>query len=172
VRARGQELRREGVFADLSEPELAELAAIARPRKLKAGQTLMAEGEGGTSMFVLCEGTAEVSRALVLAGDEGGLRDDEKVLDQISAGGEPVSQPVLGEMALFCDAPRSATVTALTDCLLCELEREAFLGFIEERPALGVKVLRRLSALLSERLKKTGDDVVRLTTAFSIALSG
>jgi CRP/FNR family cyclic AMP-dependent transcriptional regulator len=77
-----------------------------------------------------------------------------------------------GEMALLENEVRSATVTALTDCRLLELQREDFLNFLRQNCVIGVKILLRLSQLLSRNLRKTNQDVVKLTTALAISLGG
>jgi CRP-like cAMP-binding protein len=63
-------------------------------------------------------------------------------------------------------------VTALSDCYLLELKRRDFLHLIDHRPQMGLKVLLRLAQLLSSHLRKTNQDVVKLTTALAIALGG
>jgi len=75
-------------------------------------------------------------------------------------------------MALLEDETRSATVTALTDCLLLELSREEFMALIHQNQAMGLKLLLRLAQLLSRHLRKTNADVVKLTTALAISLGG
>jgi hypothetical protein len=37
---------------------------------------------------------------------------------------------------------------------------------------MGVKILRRMAELLASRLRQSSQDVIRLSTALSIALSG
>jgi CRP-like cAMP-binding protein len=127
----------------------------------------MAEGEAGDTMYIICEGQVEVSRTLVMKHAEGEFRDSEKVLSRLDAS----RQPLFGEMALFGDFPRTATVTTLSECLFYEIGRADFLQLMESHPRLGVKVLTGMARLLSHRLKKTDEDVIRLTTALSIALS-
>ena len=45
------------------------------------------------------------------------------------------------------------------------------MDLIECKPALGLKMLLQLCVLLANRLKQSSQDVTRLTTALSIALS-
>jgi CRP-like cAMP-binding protein len=77
-----------------------------------------------------------------------------------------------GEMALLENEVRSATVTALTDCSLLELHHQEFLALIRENPQIGVKLLLSLAQLLSRHLRKSNQDVIKLTTALAIALGG
>ena len=66
---------------------------------------------------------------------------------------------------------RSASVVTTTDCTLLEIRRENFLLLFDRKPEMGVKVLRRLAALLAGRLRQSSQDVIKLTTALSVALS-
>ena len=66
----------------------------------------------------------------------------------------------LGELALFDQKPRSATVVALEDTELLTLDRTAMDKFIEDYPALGIKVLKGLSRTLSLRLRQAADRLV------------
>ena len=75
-------------------------------------------------------------------------------------------------MSLLEDAPRSATVTASTDGLLLELFQKDFLELVRHNPSMGVKLLLRLAQLLSQHLRKSNQDVVKLTTALAISLGG
>jgi CRP-like cAMP-binding protein len=59
----------------------------------------------------------------------------------------------------------------LTDCSLLEIGKADFLRLAEENPHLGYKITRRVAELLCSRLRKAGEDTVKLTTALSIALS-
>jgi CRP/FNR family transcriptional regulator, cyclic AMP receptor protein len=77
-----------------------------------------------------------------------------------------------GEMSLLESDPRSATVTALSNCRLLELHRQDFLELVRNDPAMGLKLLLRLAQLLSRHLRKTNQDVVKLTTALAISLGG
>ncbi len=43
---------------------------------------------------------------------------------------------------------------------------------ITYNPAMGVKLLLRLAQLLSRHLRKTNQDVVKLTTALAVSLGG
>ena len=78
---------------------------------------------------------------------------------QISRAGSPVRSLLpgehFGEMALFNNRPRSATVTALTAGRLLVMERHRFNELVKKEPQLGVKLLWCFAQVLSLRL----DDV-------------
>jgi len=100
--------------------------------------------------------------------EEGDFREKEKILTRFKA----EDNLVFGEMAMIDRENRSASVVTTTDCILLEIEREDFLDLLEKRPQMGVKILRRLAELLASRLRQSSQDVIRLTTALSIALGG
>ncbi len=154
------------VFQDLQGREMEEVLMEAHSREFPAGAIILREGEAGDSMFIMCEGEVEITKRLTLELEEDTPK--ERVMIRLKAD-DGVS---FGEMALLEDEARSATVTALTDCRLLELKREGFLRLVEEQPVMGVKILVRLAQLLSRHLRKTNQDVVKLTTALAVALGG
>ena len=95
------------------------------------------------------------------------FRKTEKVLTRI----QPEDNVIFGEMALIGQDNRSASIMARTDCILFEIKRDDFIRLVEGKPKLGVKVLMKLFELLVSRLRQSSQDVIRLTTALSIALS-
>ena len=155
------------LFRDLDEGQIEAVARIMAPVSLRANHVVMREGETGHSVYVLVEGEVQVNKALTMKFGQDDFRETEKTLIVLSSR----NSPVFGEMALVSDSERSASVTTITDCTLYKIKREDFLNLAEKDQALGFKVTLRIAALLSDRLKKSSDDVIRLTTALSIALS-
>jgi CRP/FNR family cyclic AMP-dependent transcriptional regulator len=154
------------LLQDLNGEDLHQLVDLTRSRHVAAGEVIIREGEPGDSMFIMCEGEVEITKRLTLVLDEEVPK--ERVMIRLKAE-DGVS---FGEMALLENESRSATVTALTDCRVSELSRQNFLGFIEQHPDMGCKMLLRLAQLLSQHLRKTDQNVVKLTTALAIALGG
>jgi CRP/FNR family cyclic AMP-dependent transcriptional regulator len=76
-----------------------------------------------------------------------------------------------GDMAMFQDEPRSATITASMDCTLYEITRDSFTKFCDDFPEQGVKVLQRIASTMAGRVRKGNEDILKLTTALSMALS-
>ena len=155
------------IFQDLEEQELEFVAQIIAPRGFAAGDVIVKEGESGQSMYVIAAGEVEISKTLTMKFGEDDFRETDKTLEVMNA----EDHVVFGEMSLVTDAERSATIVARTDCTLYEITKENFLGLASAKPGLGFKVTYRLAELVCTRLKKTSEDVVRLTTALSIALS-
>jgi CRP/FNR family cyclic AMP-dependent transcriptional regulator len=55
----------------------------------------------------------------------------------------------VGEIAILCDVPRTATVRAKTKLVVLKIKKEHFLGLIKDFPELGIEVMRELAARLS-----------------------
>jgi CRP/FNR family cyclic AMP-dependent transcriptional regulator len=154
------------IFQDLEEEELRQILQLARPRSFAANSTIIKEGESGDSMYIMDGGEVNITKRLTLVLDQD-LPKEKRMIRLKAADG--VS---FGEMALLENDTRTATVTALTDCRLLELSRDDFLRFIRENSVTGCKIMLRLAQLLSRFLRKTDQDVVKLTTALAIALGG
>ncbi len=153
-------------FQDVNEEELPKLFTILREVKFSKGETIIREGDRGETMYILKEGTVEVSKTLTLKWAGLDSREKEKILTKLSA----ADQAVFGEMALFENNVRTATITALTDCVAWEFSRSAFLKMAEENPLLGYKITKNIAKLLCWRLRKADEDMIKLTTALSLAL--
>lgn len=124
------------LFKSLTPAELQRLERVAHQRKYEAGQAIVREGEGGIAFFIITSGKARVTRK---AAD-----GTEQELRTIPSGG------VFGEMALFTDRPRSATVTATepTECLA--LHRLEFLDELRRSPEVALRLLDTLAARLAQ----------------------
>ena len=110
---------------------------------LGAGEVLFSQGEAGDSVYVVERGEIEISVHSL---------DGRKLALDIHRDGE-----VFGEIALF-GGDRTATATALTDCVLRRIRRADVLAALRHRPELALEFidilcerLRALSLKLEER---------------------
>ena len=122
-----------GVFADLSGDQLERLVEGSHLVSYGPGEAVVQEGAEGRSMFHLLRGTVEILKE---------VEPGHTVTVRQLGPGE-----VFGEMTLFLDAPRSATVRAKEECLLLKVDRESIKGLLEENPDL----LERFAAMVQER---------------------
>ena len=160
-------IRKTFIFNDLDDEEVEEIVKISQERRFSKGEVITQEGEQGDSMFILFEGNVEVSKTFTMKLEQGNFTEREKILTRFKA----EDNLVFGEIAMIDQENRSASVLTTTDCILLEIKREDFLGLLDRKPEMGVKVLRRLARLLATRLRQSSQDVIRLTTALSVALS-
>jgi CRP/FNR family transcriptional regulator, cyclic AMP receptor protein len=156
--------RKNHLLKDLSEQELRQILAVTTPRDFQAAEIILHEGDSGDAMYIMCVGSVEITKRLILELGDDAPKDKVMIRFRAEEG------VILGEMALIESDVRSATVTALTPCRMLELTKENFYRLLAQYPEIGVKILLRLAHYLSYRLRKSSDELVKVTTALAIAL--
>jgi CRP/FNR family cyclic AMP-dependent transcriptional regulator len=106
-------------------------------------------------MMLLLRGTVDVGKRI---GPEANHqeRGDNTRLAVVRPGS------VLGEMSMFDGEPRYASCWALSEVEAAVLDRAAVARLIKSRPEIGAKVLVKLTQLLSQRLRNTSAQLVRM----------
>jgi CRP-like cAMP-binding protein len=132
------ELARIPLFSELDPASFVELLPRLERRPMRAGETLVTEGERGDAMFALVSGTVRVQRRL-----EGGE------VCPIALLGE---RTFFGEMALVADVPRFADVVATTDGELLVIRKRALEELVALRPSVRDVVVRFHHARLQTNL--------------------
>jgi len=129
-------LRRIPIFAQI-EPAKLKLMAFASERvTYKPGQVLFKQGESGDAAFIVLKGTADV----LINANNGPLRVASLAENEI-----------IGEIAILCDIPRTATVEAATELTTLKITADLFFRMIMDFPEMGVEVMR----VLAHRLEQT-----------------
>jgi len=160
-------LRAAPLLKNLDDEQLERFWKVGKVVTVRTGDPIIVEGDVEETMFVLLDGSVSVSQALLLKLGRRDYGQKEKTLIRLDAN----MKPCFGEMSLIDDSERSATVTSLTDSKLLAVGRAAFFKLMEEDPYLGVAVLRNIACTVSGRLRKANQDVLKLTTALSLALT-
>jgi uncharacterized membrane protein len=134
------------LFEGLSEPDREALAVRMTEREFKPGQTVFAKDEKGSAMYVVLSGAVQI----FLPPPE---KDAPRVILKDVRTGE-----YFGELALFDDKPRSASVEATVDTVLLELTRGDFAEHLSRSKTAAFSILsemaerlRETNALLSQR---------------------
>lgn len=86
---------------------------------VKQGEEIIRQGDKGDHLYIVDEGKFVCTRQLKEEGEEINSSKTEKLAEYESGG-------VFGELALLYNAPRAATITALTDSVLYSLDRHTF----------------------------------------------
>ena len=134
---RVESLQRVGIFAGLSSGHLDRLAMEGRECRFAGGEPVIRQGDPGESLFVVLEGSVEVS-----AREADGL---PVVITTIGPGG------FFGEMSLMTGTVRSATVTARAESSLLEIDKATFRHVLEAQPDLVETLGLALAARAGER---------------------
>jgi len=128
------------IFEGLSVNELAAIASVTEEIVVEPGEIVIREGESGDTLYLIIQG-----RVAVLKGYAEKAEGKEGVeLAQISDG------DYFGEMALFEDAPRSATIRTLDKSRLLVLHKREFTEIVREYPQIALHICRALSQRIRE----------------------
>ena len=134
------DLRHVDFLRGLSDDELRLLLPTVAVRQFGAGEMLMRAGEQGDSMFIVRRGAAEV---FATAAD-----GQTRHLANYARG------DFTGEMALMTGDPRSASVRAITDLEVIEMDREGFTRLFKEHPDAAAGIGDIIAARNRDRLEK------------------
>ena len=110
----------------------------------KDGDIIFEENSAGREMYIILTGKAIVIK-------ERG--DVETTLATLEDG------DFFGEMSLFDNSPRSATVKALGDVKLLEINQKNFLKKISRDPSLAFRMLEKMS----QRIRITDEKILNCT---------
>jgi CRP-like cAMP-binding protein len=130
------------LFAHLPDDLLARLFAKAKTFDLPAKTELFSAGSPGDECYRVEEGSLKVS---VMSKD-----GTERTLSIVGA------NSVIGELSMLDGRPRSATVTALTDCRLKYITRAEFQRFAAEEPT----VYEHLTKVLAGMVRHTDHSIM------------
>src|SRR5262245_61837545 len=134
VTAAGRELlAKVPLLAGAGSETLAELVRRLNPVHVEAGEIVIHEGDAADRLYLVASG-----RLRVFVEDEDGPR----VVRELGSGG------ALGELALLTGEARSATVQAVRDSELFELEVDVFHSLLEADSGFAIAIARALALQL------------------------
>jgi inner membrane transporter RhtA len=123
-------LSRVPLFEDFSADELETVAARTRELRVEPGTTVIREGETGTDLFLIGEGSLEIAV-------------DGRVVNTLRAGA------FLGELALLFGGPRNATAVAAQPATLYVIGKDDFDALRSDHPRIDGKLL----AVVAQRMR-------------------
>jgi CRP-like cAMP-binding protein len=126
------------LFSGLSAAERKLLAFTSQLQCFAPGDVLMRQGESADCAWVILEGEAEVLRSTA---------HGEFVVATLGRNAMP------GEIGVFTDAPRTATVRAKGPVRALRISPEVFLRLASGRPERALHVMRQLSSLIANDLR-------------------
>jgi CRP-like cAMP-binding protein/rubrerythrin len=132
----------------------ARLAGMLPVRRLRSGEALFREGEPGETLVVVVSG-----RFRVEVNVPGG---DREVVGEIGPG------DTVGEMTCIDPAPRSATVTAVVDSEVCDLDRGTLVALRDGRADIYVSIMRAVISLVTRRLRETDSRIAGLPRRYRV----
>ena len=132
-------LRQLDLFRDLSFNEALELDELLHERVFEKGEIIFDKGDMGHGIFVVISGKVRV--------DPSGELFKDAMLE--FGPGE-----MLGELSLFEETPRFATVIAVERTVVVALFRAEFSTLLTKNTKIGAKVLVRLCTTICQRFRR------------------
>lgn len=135
-------LRRIPLFSNIEPSKLKLLAFASERLTFRKGAELCRQGDVGDSAYIIIEGSV----GIVVSTPNG----DARVA-------EARENDIVGEIAILCDVPRTATVVADRDVEVLKISKELFFRMVEEFPRMAVEIMRELAT----RLERTTGQLTR-----------
>ncbi len=138
-------LQKVPLFEDLSKRELRRMDDIIHDRVYEDGEYIFETGVPGAAVFVIRKGSV----AIVGNDDKGNEIELAKIQDGA----------FFGELALLDDSPRSASAKAIGKVETYAIFRTELNKMLELESVIGCKILKKLSFIIGQRLKKTNEQL-------------
>jgi CRP/FNR family cyclic AMP-dependent transcriptional regulator len=134
------------LFAKLEPAKLKLLAFTSQRLTFEAGQPLFQQGDPGDAAYIVIDGDADVS-----------INTPQGRVKVATVG----KHAIIGEIAILCDVPRTATVTAKSQLTTLRIDKDLFYRLINEFPQMAVEIMRELA----RRLEKTNEQLAAVSRA-------
>lgn len=134
------QLRRIPLFAQIDLAKLKLMAFTSERLTFGLGQALFKEGDPGDGAYLILSGSVDV---------------------QLNAGGAPITiahleqNAFVGEMAILCDVPRTASVVAAEPVDALKIKKDTFFQLLKDVPQMAVEIMRELA----QRLHHTNEEL-------------
>ncbi|MGE5148082.1 MAG: cyclic nucleotide-binding domain-containing protein [Candidatus Eiseniibacteriota bacterium] len=143
-------LRNIPLFANIEPSKLKLLAFTSERIAYSQDQILCRQGEIGDAAYIIIDGEAEI------------LVDTPSGAMAVATVGR---NDIVGEIAILCDVPRTATVKAKTKLETLVISKDLFFRLIMEFPQIGIEIMRELASRLEATTKNLRETMNQLAQA-------
>jgi CRP-like cAMP-binding protein len=126
-------LRKVPIFAKIEPTKLKLLAFTSEHLEFQPGEALCRQGEPGDAAYIVLDGEAEVL-----------VQSEQGPMKVASIG----KHDIVGEIAILCDVPRTATVLATTPLVALRVSKDGFFNLVTQFPQVAVEVMHELASRL------------------------
>ena len=143
-------LRNVPLFRNLDAAKLKLLAFTSERLTYSAGESLFNQGDSGDTAYVIVQGEADI------------------IIDTPAG---PITVATVkqndwvGEIAILCDVPRTATITAKSKLITLRISKDVFFQLVMQFPQMSVEVMRELAFRLERTNRKLQEAVGKLKEA-------
>ncbi|MBK20478.1 MAG: cyclic nucleotide-binding protein [Rhodospirillaceae bacterium] len=118
------------------DPSKLKLLAFASERVIFGeGQELFHQGDSGDTAYIIFDGSADV------------LIDSPSGELAVAKIGK---NELVGEIAILCDVPRTATLRAIEQVTTLAISKDLFFQMVREYPDMGIEIMRELAQRLEQ----------------------
>ena len=135
-------LRNVPLFAHIAPSKLKLLAFTSERLVFHADQVLFHQGEPGDAAYIVLQGEADV----IVNSPTGPLT--------VARLGH---NDIVGEIAILCDVPRTATIKASESLLTLRIKKDMFYKLVSEFPAVAIEMMRELAHRVEDTNQKLRD---------------
>jgi len=129
-------LRNIPLFSKIEPAKLKLLAFTSERLTFAGGDELFHQGDSGDAAYIIIGGSADI----IVDSDNGPIT--------VATVGR---NDIIGEIAILCDVPRTATVRATEELETLKVSKDLFFRLIAEFPQISIEIMRELA----ERLERT-----------------
>ena len=126
-------LRNIPLFAKVDPARLKLLAFTSERLEYMSGDELFRQGDYGDAAYIILEGEADV------------LVDTPQGAVKVATLGK---NDIIGEIAVLCDVPRTATVVAQSDLETLRVSKDGFFHLVTQFPQVGIEVMSEIASRL------------------------
>ena len=139
-------LRNIPLFAKIELSKLKLLAFTSERLIYSQDEILFSQGDVGDSAYIIIDGEADI-----VVNTPGG----QLVIATLK------QNEIVGEIAILCDVPRTATVRAKTELTTLRISKELFFNLTIEFPEIAVEIMRELAHRLEQTTTKLREAVAQ-----------
>ncbi len=144
------------LFSDLQQDELELLASVCRGESYSEGEMLFDEGDAGSSMCIVADGSVDLIKSISQGVDKNLLHARKGM--------------VFGEASFIDKKDRSAKAVAAEDCMIITVDRDAFIE-AASTSTLFSKIYLKISSTLADRLR-LANDLMKETLIWGLEAAG
>ncbi len=126
-------LRRIPLFANIDPAKLKLMCFASERMTFKDGEVMCRQGETGDAAFIILDGTADVQ-----------VNSEQGTVSVATL----TKNDIVGEIAILCDVPRTATIAAKGDLTTLKVTKDLFFGLVKDFPEIGIEIMRELARRL------------------------
>jgi len=140
-------LRNIPLFKKIELAKLKLLAFTSEHQEFLPGEVLFHEGDVGDAAYIVLDGDADV------------MVETPRGQIKVATLGK---NDIIGEIAILCDVPRTATIVAATGLVTLRISKDGFFNLVTQFPQVGVEIMQELASRLNHTTQRLSEVTTKL----------